>query len=94
MALAVYPVCAIAAVTFFRVLSATFSGILIARLTVAMETPASLATSSMVADLVGWFSNYFLCFLLPPVRGGCRESLQRWTNIVDIDDHDKVFNFE
>jgi hypothetical protein len=44
---------AIAAVTFLRVLSATFSGFRIARLTVAIETPASFATSSIVAGFPG-----------------------------------------
>jgi hypothetical protein len=62
MALAVYPVCAMAAVTLLRVLSATFSGFLIARLTVAIETPASFATSSIVAGLIGCFSNFSYAF--------------------------------
>ena len=44
---------AMALVTFLRVLSATFSGFRIARLTVAIDTPASLATSSIVADFLG-----------------------------------------
>src|SRR5690606_9620704 len=51
MALVVYPVIAIAWLTFSLVEFATFSGVWIARDTVAIETCAIRATSSIVAGL-------------------------------------------
>jgi len=92
MALAVYPVWAIAAVTLFRVLSATFSGFLIARLTVAIETPASLATSSIVAGLIGCFSNFSYAFQQRAAKKQHRDSRLRLRNIAKVYVREKVFS--